>query len=85
MPAKAEEKAALAGGLDPAQLLLAKKTYFAFAGSLTTPPCSERVRWPVLQEPVAISKAQLAQFKKLYPMNARPTQPLNARAVEIGG
>jgi carbonic anhydrase len=85
MPAKASDKVELAGGLDPAQLLPEKKSYYAFAGSLTTPPCSESVRWQVLQEPVAISKAQLAQFKKLYPMNARPTQPLNGRAIEIGG
>jgi carbonic anhydrase len=85
MPAKAEEKSELAGGLDPAQLLPAKKTYYAFAGSLTTPPCSESVRWQVLKEPVQMSKAQLAQFRKRYPMNARPVQPLNGRTVEISG
>ena len=85
MPAKAEEKVELAGGFNPVDLLPAKQTYYAFAGSLTTPPCSENVRWQVLKEPVSISKAQLAQFKKLYPMNARPTQPLNGRSVEISG
>lgn len=85
MPAKADEKVDIAGGFDAASLLPAKQTYYSFAGSLTTPPCSESVRWQVLKEPVSVSKAQLAQFKKLYPMNARPTQPLNGRTVEISG
>jgi carbonic anhydrase len=28
-----------------------------------------------------VSGEQLAAFRKLYPMNARPTQPLNGREV----
>lgn len=83
MPVKAEDKVEMAGGFSPADLLPAKQTYYAFAGSLTTPPCSESVRWQVLKEPVEMSKAQLTQFKKLYPMNARPVQPLNGRVLQI--
>ena len=55
--------------------------YFTFSGSLTTPPCSEGVTWFVLKEPVAISAAEMEQFAKLYPNNARPTQPLYDRVV----
>ena len=52
-------------------------------GSLTTPPCSEEVRWQVLKTPVEASAAQLAAFKKRYAMNARPVQPLNGRKVVL--
>lgn len=56
--------------------------YFAFSGSLTTPPCTEGVRWQVMKEPVSVSRAQLNAFKKIFPMNARPVQALNDREVK---
>lgn len=64
-------------------LLPSDKSYYSFMGSLTTPPCSEKVRWQVMRTPISISAAQLAEFKKLYKMNARPVQPLNGRTVEL--
>jgi len=82
MPAREGGKVALDGGTSAADLLPAARSYYAFAGSLTTPPCSEGVRWQVLKQPVELSKEQLAAFRKLYPMNARPVQPLNGRKVE---
>ena len=81
MPGKADGKAELAGGVNATDLLPAKRAYWAFEGSLTTPPCSEDVQWQVLKDPVELSKDQLAAFKKLYPMNARPVQPLNGRSL----
>ena len=68
--------------IDAATLLPADKGYYTFQGSLTTPPCSEGVRWFVLKTPMKIAASELTAFAKLYPMNARPTQPLNGRAVE---
>jgi len=65
-----------AGGLIPAD-----HRYFAFSGSLTTPPCSEGVRWMVLKTPMEISKAQVAAFASRYSNNARPVQRLNGRHV----
>lgn len=82
MPAQADNKAALPDGVNAADLLPAHRSYYTFMGSLTTPPCSEGVRWQVLKDPVEMSKAQIAQFKKLYPKNARPVQPLNGRSVQ---
>jgi carbonic anhydrase len=64
-----------------ASLLPTDLSYWTFMGSLTTPPCSEGVRWLVLKTPIQLSKKQIARFRKLYPMNARPLQPLNQRAV----
>jgi carbonic anhydrase len=85
MPAQAGDKAPLAKPFDAAWLLPANRSYWAFMGSLTTPPCSEGVRWQVLKTPVELSRAQLEAFRKLYPMNARPVQPLNGRKVESNG
>ena len=82
MPAKAESTAKLDGTFDAAALLPAQQGYYAFKGSLTTPPCSENVQWQVLKTPVELSRKQLDAFRKLYPMNARPVQPLNGRVVE---
>jgi carbonic anhydrase len=48
-------------------------------GSLTTPPCTENVTWYVLKTPIQLSADEIARFARLYPMNARPVQPLNGR------
>jgi carbonic anhydrase len=68
---------------DPAAVLPTERAYFKFMGSLTTPPCSDGVQWQVLKQPVEVSAGQLAAFRKLYKMNARPVQPLNGRTVEL--
>jgi carbonic anhydrase len=81
LPAKEGETRKLDVAVDAADLLPANRAYYAFTGSLTTPPCSEEVRWQVLKTPVELSSSQLAAFRKLYRMNARPVQPLNGRKV----
>lgn len=71
--------------VNAASMLPAARTYFTFNGSLTTPPCSEGVRWFVLKTPVAVSKEQTTSFRTIYPLNNRPVQPLNGRKVVEGG
>lgn len=63
------------------ELLPADQRYYQFMGSLTTPPCSEGVLWMVLKQPVPMARNQLRLFTQLYPLNARPVQPLNGRPV----
>jgi carbonic anhydrase len=63
------------------ELLPADQLYYQFMGSLTTPPCSEGVLWMVMKQPTTISRAQIRLFSQLYPNNARPVQPVNARPV----
>ncbi|HSD39837.1 MAG TPA: carbonic anhydrase family protein [Rhodocyclaceae bacterium] len=75
-------KTTLGANFSAAALLPAERGYFKYIGSLTTPPCSEGVRWQVLKQPLEVSKAQIAAFRKLYSMNARPVQPLNGRKLE---
>ncbi len=55
--------------------------YYTFAGSLTTPPCTEGVTWYVLKTPVDISGPQLESFAKIYKHDNRPIQPTNQRVV----
>ncbi len=63
-------------------LLIPKdKAYYRFSGSLTTPPCSEGVRWFVLKEYNTISTQQLNKFAQIVGENNRPIQGINARKV----
>ncbi|MCB4774905.1 MAG: carbonic anhydrase family protein [Sulfurovum sp.] len=67
-----------------AQSLLPKnKHYYRFNGSLTTPPCTEGVRWFVLKEPLVVSKEQIKKFHDdtMHHNNNRPIQPLDARII----
>ena len=68
--------------INAADLLPADQNYYNFDGSLTTPPCSEGVKWFVMKTPIEMSAAQIAAFAKLYPMNARPIQPTDGREIK---
>lgn len=58
------------------------KNYVRFNGSLTTPPCTEGVRWIVMRSMPSMSRQQLDMFQKaLKHPNNRPVQPLNARVL----
>ena len=68
--------------IDATELLPQDRGYYTFAGSLTTPPCTEGVTWFVLRTASSISAAELERFAAIYPMNARPLQPLNGRPIK---
>jgi carbonic anhydrase len=71
--------------IDPNLLVPATRSYFHYQGSLTTPPCSEGVRWFVLKEPLQASAEQIKRFTALFAGGtARPVQPLNSRFVFSG-
>ncbi|MFL6757182.1 MAG: carbonic anhydrase [Sphingomicrobium sp.] len=67
--------------INAASLLPAKLSYYAYSGSLTTPPCSEGVRWLVLKTPSSVSDREVGIFAARYPNNARPIQPRNGRQI----
>lgn len=70
--------------VDVASLLPADRSYHAYPGSLTTPPCTEGVAWHVLAQPVEVSAEQMAAFRALHDGTNRPVQPLNERTFEDG-
>lgn len=67
--------------IDLTALLPEQRTYFTYQGSLTTPPCSEIVRWLLLDTPVTISTAEFEAYAAIFENDARPTQPQNDRDV----
>lgn len=82
LPTKAGETRALKVPLSAEPLLPIQRDYYRFSGSLTTPPCSEGVRWLVMKQPVQVSQAQIDAFKAvMHHPNNRPVQPLNGRQV----
>lgn len=56
---------------------------YRYTGSLTTPPCTENVRWFVLTQPVELAGAQVAAFEAIIKGNNRPVQPLNGRVILV--
>ncbi len=82
MPKNAGEKVSLSIANIATALLPKEKEYYRFNGSLTTPPCSEGVRWLLLKTPVSISKEQVTKFLHImHHPNNRPVQPTNARVI----
>ena len=80
MPHTTEEQG-VAEGFNLAALLPASREIYRYSGSLTTPPCSEGVRWMVMQTPRNASAEQVHAFSALVGPNNRPVQPLGAREV----
>ena len=64
-------------------LLPGSRNAYHYDGSLTTPPCSEGVKWFVLTTPIEMSETQIAAFKAIIPDNNRPVQPLNGRKLFV--
>ncbi|WP_312241178.1 carbonic anhydrase family protein [Pantoea sp.] len=68
--------------IDLTDLFPAKRHYYRFSGSLTTPPCTEGLRWLIMKQPVTLSAMQLTIFQKaLKQSNNRPVQPLHGRQI----
>lgn len=80
-----DKKKAGSVSINAADLLPADRGYYSFEGSLTTPPCSEGVKWMVLKAPIEASKKQIEQFTQVIGANARPVQPLHDRKVQMMG
>lgn len=68
--------------IKPSDLIPQNSKYFAFMGSLTTPPCTEGFQWLVMKIPVTADTAQILELRKaMGGMNARPVQSLNSRTI----
>merc|ERR1712176_1192953 len=70
------------------ELLPEDTSYFAYSGSLTTPPCSEGVYWHLMKTPVTASVDRVLNFQNVLSetqegvrTNNRVPQPLNGRQI----
>jgi carbonic anhydrase len=70
------------------------RAFFTYQGSLTTPGCTEGVRWFVVAQAGQVSRAAVDRLHRLiarfpayggFADNNRPVQPLNGRTVEYRG
>ncbi|KAK3154259.1 hypothetical protein QOZ80_2BG0188260 [Eleusine coracana subsp. coracana] len=75
------------GVVDMTELRQGADRYFRYVGSLTAPPCTEKVIWNILDEVREMTKEQaadlMAPLEGSYRHNCRPTQPLNGRTVHF--
>ena len=67
-------------------------SFYAYDGSLTTPGCTENVRWSVLEDGGGVSHAAVTRFHEVierfpnyngYSNNNCPVQPLNGRVIKL--
>jgi carbonic anhydrase len=82
MPTREGQVAVTGVEIDAAAMLPHDTSYYMYTGSLSAPPCTEGVRWFVLKTLGEVSVAQIKAFARLFPDDARPLQPLNARIVD---
>lgn len=84
LPARPGDSRHLEGlDLDMSQLRPLPQKYFAYEGSLTTPPCSEGVLWIVMGEMREFSPDQMAALTSHLHDNNRPVQPLGDRQLSL--
>jgi carbonic anhydrase len=82
MPKTEGGKNALPSKVAATGLLPKNRDHYRYNGSLTTPPCTEGVRWIVMKKPMTVSKMQIEAFKTTLGFaNNRPVQPVNARMI----
>jgi carbonic anhydrase len=67
--------------VNAADVLPSTRTTYRYDGSLTTPPCSEGVKWNVLTESIQVSPEQAEAFQSIFELDSRPVQPLHGRSV----
>lgn len=78
---KTDTQIKVASQIDPRELLPNNIRSYRYNGSLTTPPCSEKVHWVILKKAVEWSQEQIDLFAKAFPNNSRPIQYLNDRPI----
>ena len=83
-PLEKNKEAALAFSKEYLDVVMPEnRDYYHFMGSLTTPPCSEKVNWFVLKTTQTASAEQIAAMHQEIGMNNnRPIQGTNGRSIE---
>jgi carbonic anhydrase len=82
LPAAANTSQKVTDDVNPAGLFPADRGYWTYTGSLTTPPCTEGVRWFVFENELTLSREQLRAYTAIFRMNSRPIQETHGRRVE---
>ena len=82
MSKEISEPVALKNRVTASELIPENRSYYRYSGSLTTPPCTEGVRWLVMKNPMTASKEQIKALNNVIQHdNNRPLQALNGRII----
>jgi len=81
LPNESNKTVTLKSRLLASEMMPSNQDYYRFSGSLTTPPCTEGVRWILIKTPMTASKEQIDALTALTQHNNRPLQPLNGRLI----
>lgn len=82
LPATAGATEKVTEEVNPAGFLPADRGYWTYMGSLTVPPCTEGIRWFVLENEMTAGRDQVRAFAWLFKVNSRPLQELHGRRIE---
>ncbi len=63
--------------------LIPTRSFYAYDGSFTTPPCRENNQWLVATQALTASPEQILKFQSLYKGNNRPLQAQGSRTVYL--
>ncbi len=81
-PDKNGDRLRLTSPVDVAAMMPSDLSALRYQGSLSTPPCTEGVKWIVLRSAVEMSSDQVAVVQHVLNNNDRPVQPLNGRSLQ---
>lgn len=84
MPAEEGSETIEGVSVNAEEFLPGTQTYWHYNGSFTTPPCTEGVKWFLMNTPVEISAEQMDAYEAIYDNNYRPVQPFNDRVFFAG-
>ena len=82
LPADAGTTQKITDMVNPAGLLPGDRGYWTYMGSESTPPCTEGVRWFVMEQALSVSRMQMRQFTEMFRVNSRPLQDPHGRRIE---
>jgi len=81
LPNESNKAVTLKSRLLASEMMPSNQDYYRFSGSLTSPPCTEGIRWILIKTPMTASKEQIDALAALTQHNNRPLQALNGRLI----
>ncbi|OWM73786.1 alpha carbonic anhydrase 7 [Punica granatum] len=75
------------GVVHPKGIKILGRKYYRYIGSLTTPPCTENVKWIIFQKVMTVARKHVELLRDSVnddaELNARPLQPVNGRNIQL--
>ncbi len=82
LPKTAGTKETVSDMVNPGGFLPVDRGYWTYMGSLSTPPCTEGVRWFVFENEISVSLDQIRTYSYMFRLASRPLQDAHGRRIE---